>query len=1078
MSRTPFLAILLAAICADWPLGAGVCKAQTSTWVGSSGNWFDQVHWDNGIPNAAGAGAKIVGNATNVELNQQATVGELSFAGPRQESLTGTGLLLFDQPGATSAALRILPNSAGAAIVVSISNPLAIAAGEELSVDVPQSSSISLTGAITSSEGDITKTGVGTLTLGVANPNWNGRMSVAGGSVIVANANALGTTSGDTVISSNGSLTLQHPNSEVFQFDGGTLVTSTASAITLSAPMHLIGAGTIRNGSTTVASTLNSVIDGPGDLKLQNDSTATMAIGGANSYTGHTYTSGTSFRATSANSFGAAAEGTTIQSGTVTLDALVSERFLVKTGGTLSIGSAAASYALPVALDGGTFVRSFTAAPQNAIVVGSNGGTVQFTGENTIWTGGSSGPGSLKILGVVAVNAPLTHTGNLIVERAQLNGANTHQGETILLNHSAFNHAGAVANSSLVRVQGGVATINALPSNSPMFAVERGWLAIADLSQPFVSAIRLGGEVGDATITTAGILNGPIELLPGSSRRIIEGGTVNGGISGNADLRLMGSPAVPIHLNSANDIRGALEVIGLVNVNHVNALNDASTYVSGGRLNLNVPAKAHIITNQVISSSATGALKFSVPQNVSEPWVVNAGVIETSAEVGMSKVILLGLDESALVRGTEGGGFRVDGTLDVYRAGAIDGGIFGNGDIRAKGARLTATGNLQGFTGDYHVQSGSLEFGELASGFNAPASINSSSQLHVYNGAVLKLNTLNNGDISNDIFLHNAQGANGFAGSLGSGGTLRGRLDVGDSGSTISGSFRIEGSLTGGTLTHSFGALEIATSQVQPLEALRFINQATLRIAPEGRIAVPNVSLANGSKLYFGPASATDRFDDSIQLGSDGGDISLVASNNFATSEVLGTLHLQGGSSGIFVSSDHDSQPASLTINQLLRERGSVLGFTEAGFLNTTRILSGATLDNGILGPWAIRGQGFATLDANGNVLSKVATTFSDINSAGADDHVRVIGNQFLIADRSIASLQYDPSGSPAALNLNGHLLTVVSGGVRRNQEISNGRLTAGTGANAEMIFHDARQVSADIVDNAAGGSVSVVVSS
>jgi hypothetical protein len=63
-------------------------------------------------------------------------------------------------------------------------------------------------------------------------------------------------------------------------------------------------------------------------------------------------------------------------------------------------------------------------------------------------------------------------------------------------------------------------------------------------------------------------------------------------------------------------------------------------------------------------------------------------------------------------------------------------------------------------------------------------------------------------------------------------------------------------------------------------------------------------------------------------------------------------------------------------------------------------------------------------------------------------------------------------------LNLNGHELTVLSGGVFRSQEITNGRLTAGEGADAELIFHHGHRVSADIVDNAGGGSVALVVSS
>ncbi len=115
-----------------------LCSAQTSAWIfnSGSGDWFDATHWDNGIPNAAGAVAQIPGGGLSIQLNQQATVGELDLLSPRQTTLSGTGTLVFDLPGDSPAMINAPQSITGSGVTASINTPIAIASGEQLTVNI------------------------------------------------------------------------------------------------------------------------------------------------------------------------------------------------------------------------------------------------------------------------------------------------------------------------------------------------------------------------------------------------------------------------------------------------------------------------------------------------------------------------------------------------------------------------------------------------------------------------------------------------------------------------------------------------------------------------------------------------------------------------------------------------------------------------------------------------------------------------------------------------------------------------------------------------------------------------------
>ena len=307
---------------------------------------------------------------------------------------------------------------------------------------------------------------------------------------------------------------------------------------------------------------------------------------------------------------------------------------------------------------------------------------------------------------------------------------------------------------------------------------------------------------------------------------------------------------------------------------------------------------------------------------------------------------------------------------------------------------------------------------------------------------------------------------------------LRGRVDVGDQGSTLAGNFQFMGQLTGHNATFAYGGFDLDTTENQLSGVLSLTHQATLSFRDQGRLTgMDSIQVGHGANLFFGPSNLTDRLDDSTIVDSQSGRITLVSDSHGSTHETIGTLRLQQGITSVYISSDHDGTlPAAMTFNNLVRNSGTTLHFGQAGFQNSVRILSGVDLHYGMIGPWAITTDGFATTDSNGLIGTTASTKFTDINAAGAQDHVQISGSQLLTADKSIASLQFDPTKSLATFNLNGHTLNVLSGGIYLVQDINNGQLTAGSDGSAELVLHQTGNVSANIVNNSAGGAVSLVI--
>ena len=868
---------------------------------------------------------------------------------------------------------------------------------------------------------------------------------------------------------------------EDFEINGGTLAPTN---VTLSGTIHLQSSsriirpqnslvpdprGNLREASTGPTN-LNGPISGAGDLELGNASRDPLFVNGNNTYTGHSYITAGDIIATTSTAFGSPLGTTTIQGANVRVDAATDEQFRIE-GGTLRFNAGDFVPSTPITIAGGQVYLPNRDLYQVPIVVDGAGGAIQFAfNEAASWTGGSTGTGSLRLVGRIGVDAPLTHDGDLVIDGVRLNVPNTYTGKTIIADNYVIDRADVFGTAtSPIEIDDAGVTVQVLPNGDRGFALKRGTLDV-QTSAPINAGVTLGGGF-EAVLRGVGTFNAPVDYVtvPGGGNAYIQGGTFNGPIRGNTLLRLGGDDGVT--LNAANDIQGLVHVTeGTVIVNHVNALPLPATLIQGGVIELNTVANGlPMLQRYPYGSQQTGTLRLNVDQHFDGHSHLNLGTVESTADIRFDRLIT----HSAEITSAEQGSVTINGELLVLGSAKISGTIKGNGTIRVVGINLSASGDLSEFNGDLVVENGTLAI-------VAPTPLGSGDIF------VRGAGTLDFGGyfsparvVDNTIFLHNEYspipGSAGLAYSEYGGGplTIAGRLDVGEHGGTIRGSngIYITGSITGHSLQLVDSSIAIESRQEQ-LDVLKIVD-SSISIGNEGGLhGLDSIHIQNGGALRItsNDSGSIDRIDESTPIHSYGGRIEVFHHLHFTGSETLGTLHLDRGFTEIL---GRPESPVRLV--NIQRERGSLLRFSEHAGQGGVGFVNRPTLPNGMLGPWATTDSGFATLDAS-NTFRSVQPTASNLNTAGPDDHVAVQGGQTLTGDRVVASLNNPPTGSPYSLDLNGHKLTVRSGGIYSSGDIVNGILTAGDGQPAELIIYQTRRIDANIVDNGPNGSVALVV--
>ncbi|MBA4105475.1 MAG: hypothetical protein C0485_06925 [Pirellula sp.] len=1062
-----------------------VAHAQTSVLNLGSGtiNWFDASKWSNGVANGSGQVAEIwlspdaVGAVT---VGSPVTLEQLLISGRGTANLSGISPLNFANDGSGELLFRLVPDAGD--LNVAVGMPVGWGSADLLHADVALQGTLNLNGTIGSS-GDLLKSGAGSLRLGVANPAWNGDLEIADGVVIAGHAQALGTAAGLTTIRSGGRLVVEQSTVEPLHIDGGVVQIANKD---LTGPIEISGSSTIfrprnplftdpRGGGQFEQSlgvtNIHSAISGAGDLTIDNQSRDALYVRGNNTHTGHTYVSGGTVYATSPTAFGSAAEGTTINGGTLNVGAATTEPMYVN-GGTLNF-TTASSAAGPLTLRKGA-VNLPSGVDYTQTITLDQASDASISGNRRL-AGGIVGTGDVKLRGSLAVNgAPLAHEGNLIIDgsgsEVRLETANTFSGDLIVLNGSVLlDHQSAVPGA--VKMSGGTMTI-----------------LRADMV--FDSEIRASRGL----IESFGEVAGPIVLEKSNGVVGVKGGRITGVVSGEGNIEFGGYYQNDQTISSHNTYQGATSISGgVVNANsstafgttdwgtvvrygtlNVNAPTNEKFFVGGeGIINLNasVPRLPQMLVNE-FGSSSEPQLAVNVPSSFAGPAEAAQGRMLINAN---SSVDSLKVRDKGRVIVAPGKTLNVAGEIEL-QDGRLEGSITGAPVIRKTTYAGANLADMPQFAGQIVVEQGVLQ--AYAGGLGTTAGAT-----RVARGAQLLVRDV--AAIADDIYLEDAVGPLNLGGlymggdCCGGSTTMTGRLDLGPNGSIIGGGgnsrngmLRIHGQVQGGSLTTWGNGVAVRMmNYVNTYTGITDVRQGYVELAGNGRLGHTSGIVLHESEGTFDGTLLldnqeggvnVDRVDARIPVEFRGGSLGAYGGGV----EAFGTLRFAEGHSYI------DSRDMTLSANRIERQAGATLSIEVNSPITVTQIPDNA---GGLL-PWMTMvdgSTGGSFYPLFGEVINGQIRTMnrgsikSNLNTATANDVIGVpaTGRPVLTADRTVKALLVERDG---IVDLGGHTLTVASGGVIAwGGEIRNGNITAAAGR--ELIFHNGATLKANIVDGADG---------
>jgi len=942
-------------------------SAQTvSQWAPTpnSNDWFDPLNWSDTVPNSPGVVARFPGASVAVDLTADATLGKAEFTGPLGATLSGSGLLTFDNSGAEPAVLASTwSGPGGEAVVVDV--PIEIATGEEILLDVTAIQPLELNGGIVSASGDVTKTGSGRLILGGDSSVWQGMFTVTEGDVVLEHVSALGDEIGTTRINGGRVLIgddpppprgtprtprteLTSPLMEPFILETGVLET-TQNFLRLTGTLELPASNT-------------AILRGPFDLR------------GGTTGDGDLRIVATEFAATSV-------------------------------------------FDVPLGHAGGVDISSGESSRQFA----------RFDIDNNY-----AGPTTLSNIRI-DVRTP----GGL---------GDAAAGTTI-------------TNGSDLRLHGGSAEdVTTIDSTLSLWSAE---ITLAELRPTGRYALH------NSVLTTYGEFRGaenyvieqPITLSGDLNTIATERGAISitGGISGNGDL-ILDSGFFPINVSSPISHSGSLELRG-----------NAVRFLSGAEYNGDV--------------------------------VLNNGGLIVETDLQLSRILTASPEVNSCCPSG-----RVDvapgASLQVQRIGLRRGLL--RGSIHAVEQVLMAdpyAGPTVSHvdTGlQFHVLSGQTTLDDSLE--NRPAT-NGHFSIDQTKFASVLVGAKSTTDAS--FYLNNGSGFN-FGGALllesdfstGTATTIiRGDIRLGSQGAHIGGQeseVRVEGQITGGDLnlgrrrgtpglqlvggTAAYtGATRVFSGQIVLAERGQLANTSGIELYPEGALYLD-------SSLGEGPQS--NRVADQVPIELYGGALSAWPTEaGVDVVQRIGAVHAARGLSSIsgysFRLRGDQSAVAKLRVGNLTRDPGAVVMLQptvgrnfDIGDIGTTLSLNlenPPPVTNGILPPWLLFAKNqFATLGADGVETYQGPT----VNFLVADETSIVRPSSSLLdRDRTVHAWSF---GSVPAVDLNGHTLTIGSGGLL-GAKLSNGRVMPGQYADDELIFLPGFELDVEIADNGTPTSVTYV---
>ncbi len=677
---------------------------------------------------------------------------------------------------------------AGATTITSVADTLTLSTGgitgtnQNLAVNGAGNTTIS--GAITTGSGTVTKAGNGILTLAGAN-TYTGATAVNSGTVVVQNAAGLGTNAAGTTVA-NGA-TLAFDGAAYTSNEGLTLAGSgvgglgalrnTGADHTLSGNIALTAETTVGVAAGTTLTASGAISGGFGLVKGGNvtTDTGTLVLSAANSYTGTTAVNAGTLLVSGSGTLGSTANPTTIASGATlafsNLGATSAENITVNGAGVGGLGA--------IQSIAGTNTLSGNITANSDTVIGVSAGTLVSTGNITgNFSVIKSGAGNLTLSGAANAytgnttvrNGTLTVTGNAPVAA---NGALGNSGSTVQIGDSGTaaadnlglligNATGGVTVGRAVSVNNlnasGTAALGGTnTSGTNTFAGNIGLARDTNLTSAAGGTVVFSGALTGSGAITA---NGTGTVVLSGSNALSGAATVNSGATlVAANSNALGTTAAGTTVNSG----GTLGLQGGITLPAAEALTLAGTGVSGnGALrNLsgdNTVAGAVTLAADTTIGAAAGNLTVSGAIGQSggsrNLTTVGAGNLTLTAASGLTGAVTIGGTGTTTLANSGGQVF-----------GSISGLTINTGATLALGAanQINDSANLT-------LSGGTLNVGSFSETMRQLSQTTASAIDYLNDGSVLRFNGVT-GSVSGLGTVTGTMSINNWAGSLDGGGT-------------------------------------------------------------------------------------------------------------------------------------------------------------------------------------------------------------------------------------------------------------------------------------------------------------------
>jgi fibronectin-binding autotransporter adhesin len=813
-------------------LGAGLVTFGGGTLQYASGNTQDVSNQFAVI--ASGATAVVDTNGNDVTYSNG-----ISGNATGAFTKTGSGTLILAAAngygGLTTVADGTLQIGNGTGSLTSTTASLS--SGGTLLINTAAATTTTLTsvtgaGTLVSNQGKLTLSGANTGFTGTVTVNSAGTLNINNNSALGASAAALTINGGTIDNTSGGSITVANGSSQNwngdFTFTGSNALNLGTGSVTLTGNRQIT--------TTTNTLTVGGVISG--GFGLIKAGAGTLALNGANLYTG----------------------STTINAGTVTLGSTTALGPATSAAVNISVGT--------LSLNGNSITLSD---------LSGTGGTVNNNTATPVTLTVNKTSGSSTFSGTL-VNGS---TGTLAL---------TKSGDgTLILGNSANSYTGATT------VQGGTLlsnTNNVLPTTSPIFVTAAGTTATLDLNgfnntvasltlggtttssvpvvQTGAGTLTLGGNVAyDATNNPAGgAINGKLDLgastrtfTVGDSTTVVADLTVGAVISGAVGITKAG--AGTLVLTNANTYTGLTTVsVGALNIRNATALGTdaAGTTVTGGAA-LQIQGGI-AVGNEALTLNGTGVADDGALRNVMDAnSFAGAITLDSASRINSDAGTLTltgGITTSAANTLTIGGA----GDVTVSTTA-----ISGGGTLTKDGAGTLILAGTHTYTGATSITAGTLQL----------------------DGSLAALSTVGVGTSGTLTGTGTVNGNATLTGNgvidFGSAGNIVGTLGV--TGGNWNGTGSVTGLVTASSGTFTIGAAGNLTAT------------AGLNVTGGSLVAASSSSKLTGSLNYTSSANSTfqgviDGAGSSVTMNNAMATLSLTGANTYggATNITAGTLQI------------------------------------------------------------------------------------------------------------------------------------------------------------------------------------------